>query len=373
MNELTLPLRNLWGRPIRTGLTTLGIAVAIAGFVALTGLTRGVEHSYSAGMEESGADLVVTQKNVFSLMSSSVPETLGPTLAAVAGVEAVSATLLSITTVDDAANIVIAAWPRRSFLWQTVELGEGRLPDDGENWEVVLGRTIAEALGKSVGDTVELQFQPYRIVGIAAFATVLNQNIAMVPLEGLQELIGRQGAVTLYQVRLARPVDATGIAAVKARLSEAAVDYEVSVTSEFASNIRLISLFQAIASTISLVVLAMASIGVANTLLMAVNERTYEIGILAALGWRPGRILRLILIEGLVMSLLGGAIGIGLGIAVMHLASRSHFAAGLMEPYLSASVVVEALISVLVAGPLGALYPAWRATRIVPAEALRMT
>ena len=373
MNEFTLPIRSLVGRPLRTALTVLGIAVAVGGFVALTGLTYGVEHSFASGIEETGADLVVSQKNTFNLISSTVAASLGQTLSSVEGVEAVSGVLLNITTADDAANIVIAGWPSGSFLWQGVHLIAGRLPNATDQWPVVLGKSIAGALDKGVGDTVNLQYQPYKIVGIAAFATALNENIALVPLDGLQKLLARPGILTLYEVHLSRPLDSARISMSKARLTTAAAGYEVGDTEYFASNIRLFGLLQAVASTVSLVVMAMASIVVANTLLMAVNERTFEIGVLAAVGWSPTRILSLILIEGIIMSAVGGVIGIGLGVVAMDVASRTEIAAGLVEPYLTAAFVAQALIFVLIAGPLGALYPAWRATRLQPAEALRTT
>jgi putative ABC transport system permease protein len=373
VNELTLPFRSLVARPLRTALTVLGIAVAVGGFVALTGLTSGVQHSFASGIEETGADLVVSQRNAFNLVSSNVPASLEQTLAAVPGVDSVSGVLLNVTLVDESANIVIAGWPRDSFLWRDVAIVEGRLPTDGDEWPVTLGKSIAGALGKHVGDTVELQFQPYTIVGIAAFESLMNENIAIVPLDGLQKLLSRSNVFTLFEVRLQRPLDEAGIAAVRARLEQAAAGYEVGNTEEFASNIRLLSLLKAVASTVSLVVMAMASIVVANTLLMAVNERTFEIGVLGAVGWSPPRVLRLILIEGVLMSAIGGVIGIFLGIAAMEGAARTELAAGLIVPYLTGGSVAQALIFVLIAGPLGALYPAWRATRLLPAEALRTT
>jgi amino acid transporter len=120
-----------------------------------------------------------------------------------------------------------------------------------------------------------------------------------------------------------------------------------------------------------IIVLGMALLAVANTLLMAVNERTYELGILGAIGWSPARILRLILMESMIMTAIGGVGGVGLGIIVMNLVAETHIAAGVLEPYLTASMIAQALISVFLIGPLGALYPAWRAIRLKPADALR--
>jgi putative ABC transport system permease protein len=279
--------------------------------------------------------------------------------------------ILVITTADGDANIVLSGWPLDSFLWRNVRLIDGHIPSADDQWEVVLGGSIAATLGKHVGDTIELQYQPYRIVGIADFATVLNQNIALVPLAGLQKLLALKNTVTLYQIRLKRPFDAGQMTEIAQRVRAATPGYSVTSTDEFTSNLRFFAIVRAFTGTVSIVVLAMALLAIANTLLMAVHERTHELGVLSSIGWSPARVLGMILIEGLVMSAIGGIIGIGLGIAAMNLVSLSHIASGLLEPYVNASIVAQAMISVLVMGPLGALYPAWRAVKLVPAEALR--
>jgi putative ABC transport system permease protein len=371
MHLATLPIRNLVGQPIRSSLTILGVAVAIAGFIALAGLTEGAQHSFASGIDEPGGDLVATQRNGYSLLSNSIPQSLEKELSAVAGVDAISGVLLNITTVNDEANVVIAGWPPDSFMWSNLHLVAGRVPGASEARAAVLGESIVKALGKKLGDTIELQFQPYTIVGIAAFDTVLNQNIAIVPLAGLQELLGREGNVTLFQVRLKRPLDPDKVTAVRAQLATVADNFAVTTTSEFAGNLRFFRLMQAIASTVSGIVLVAAVLGIANTMLMAVNERMFELGILASIGWRPRRILGLILAEGLAISAIGGILGVGFGVFAMNVASASRLAAGLLEPYMTLDLGLRALIAVFLAGPLGALYPAWRATRLLPAEALR--
>ena len=165
---------------------------------------------------------------------------------------------------------------------------------------------------------------------------MLNQNIVIVPLAGLQQLLGREGNVTLFQIRLKRPFDSDRVAAVQSRLASAAGDFQVSSTSEFSSNLRYFRLTRAIASTVSAIILVTAVLAIANTMLMAVNERTFELGILASVGWRPSRILGLILIEGSAISAIGGIVGLGLGIVTMHVISWTRLSAGLLEPYLTA-------------------------------------
>jgi putative ABC transport system permease protein len=370
MNALTLPLRNLRARLTRSLLTTFGVAIAIAGLVALTGLTQGVRESIRSGIAEPGADLVVAQQGTFSLASASMPESLGSALT-VAGVDAVAPVLYSVTTADNDVNLMLAGWPGDSFLWRSVHFVAGHAPGPDEPHGIVLGEAAAEALGKQVGASVELNAEDYRVVGIARFASVLNQYTGLVPLAALQEALGRPGGVSFFQVRLARPLDAAHVAETRARLVQAVPGHAIRETGEFVSDLRLFNIISAVAATVSLVVLAMALVGIMNTLLMAVSERIGEIGVLAALGWSAARIQAMLVIEALVMATVGAGAGLALGVAVMHLASRSTIAAGYLEPYITAGIVLQALVAAVVIGTVGALYPAWRALRLSPAEAMR--
>jgi putative ABC transport system permease protein len=370
MNAFTLPLRNLLARPTRSLLTTFGIAIAIAGLVALTGLTQGVRESIRSGIAEPGTDLIVAQQGVFALSSASMQQGLGSALA-VAGVDGVAPVLYSVTTVDNDINLLLAGWPSDSFLWRSVHYIAGHAPGPDAAHSIVLGEAVATALGKSIGDIVELNAEDYRIVGIAHFASVLNQNTGLVPLAALQEALGRPGGVSLFQVRLARPLDDEHMAATRARLAAAAPGFAIRETEEFVGDLRLFNIISAIAGTVSLIVLAMAVVGVMNTLLMAVSERTGEIGVLSAIGWSASRIHLMLVMEALVMAAIGAAVGVGLGVAVMDLSARSTIAAGYLQTYLTAAIVLQALGAALAIGAVGALYPAWRALRLSPAEAMR--
>lgn len=370
MNAFTLPLRNLWARPTRSLLTIFGIAIAIAGFVALSGLTQGIQASIRSGIEEPGADLVVAQHGAFTLAGGSMPEALGGALA-VEGVEAVSPVLYNVTTADSDINIIVAGWPADSFLWRSVHFAAGGAPSGDDARSIVLGEAVADALGKTVGATVELNYQDYRIVGIARFDSALNQNTGLVPLRALQASLSRAGNVTFFQVRLARPLDPERVAATRTRLAAAAHGYSILDTGAFVSDLRLFNIIRAVASTVSLIVLAMALVGVMNTLLMAVSERIGELGTLSAIGWSASRIHGMLVIEALLMTSVGTIVGLGLGVAVMELVSRSPVAAGYLQPYMTVTIVLQALGAALLIGVAGALYPAWRAMRLSPAEAMR--
>lgn len=369
MNLWTLPWRSLAAQRLRTTLTILGIAVAVAAFVALTGLTRGILHSFESGVGDTGADFVVSQRNSYSLVGSALTEDFATALAGVEGVEQVSGVVLAVAELDETANIFVTGWPDDSFLWESLELTEGRAPQGPR--DLVLGRSIAQALGKQVGDEVPLQYETFVISGLSESESVFNQNIAVLALAPLQDLLGRPGIVSLFQVRLERPMSPEAAEAVKARLAAVSPLLEVSTSAEFAGNMRFEQTLGTIASAVSLVMILASSILVANTLLMSVSERSHEFGILAAIGWTPARIRGLVVAEGLIMCVLGSVAGVGLGIAAMYAVSWMQVFAGLLEPYVTYGIVAQATGWVCGVGTLAAFYPAWRVTRIAPSAALR--
>jgi len=108
-----------------------------------------------------------------------------------------------------------------------------------------------------------------------------------------------------------------------------------------------------------------------NTMVMSVVERTREIGVLRALGWRKRRVLALILGESLALSIIGGLGGAILGVAVVKAVGYVPAVASLAPGVLTPGLVLRALAVALALGVVGGLYPAWRAARLVPLEALR--
>ncbi len=369
MNLATLPWRNLTAQRVRSALTVLGIAVAVGAFIALTGLTRGIQHSFETGIGDTGADFVVSQRNTYSLVSSSVGQDFGEALSAVPGVEQVSGVVLTVAELDESANIFVTGWPKGSFLWSSLDLYAGKPPDGPR--QLVLGRSIARALGKTVGDEVSLQYESFVISGLSRSDSVFNQNIAITQLPVLQDLLGRPGTVSLFQVRLTRPVTPAEASKIKAKLAAVSPLLDVNDSEEFAGNMRFEQTLGTIASAVSLVMILASSILVANTLLMSVSERSQEFGILAAIGWTPGMIRALVVSEGLMMCVIGSVAGIGLGIGAMYVVSWMQVFAGLLEPYITLGIVGQATGWVCLVGTAAAFYPAWRVTRIAPSAALR--
>ena len=117
--------------------------------------------------------------------------------------------------------------------------------------------------------------------------------------------------------------------------------------------------------------LLLGSIGMLNTMIMTVFERTQEIGVLRALGWRRSRVLRLILGESVCLGLLGGALGMVLAVIGLRALLLTPTARGFIDPNLPPAVLLFGLILGLVLSILGGVYPAVRAASLDPSEALR--
>jgi putative ABC transport system permease protein len=135
---------------------------------------------------------------------------------------------------------------------------------------------------------------------------------------------------------------------------------------KFYNQLDYIDWFVWIVSLISVVV---GGLGVLNTMLMAVSERTREIGTLRAVGWSRGRVLRLILGEGVLISVVGGLLGLAIGAFGAETLIR--WAPRGLDTRYSALLFVQGFAIAVGLGFFGALYPAWQASRLSPIEALK--
>jgi len=112
-------------------------------------------------------------------------------------------------------------------------------------------------------------------------------------------------------------------------------------------------------------------LGVMNTMMMTVFERTQEICVLLALGWRRGRIMRMVLWESALLGLLGGVAGVLLGAVGVKILGNTTAIKGLLEPDVTFGLLAVSLAIAVAVGVVSGLYPAWRSSRLAPARALQ--
>ena len=140
-------------------------------------------------------------------------------------------------------------------------------------------------------------------------------------------------------------------------------------TGEFTSYYNQLDYIDWFVWIVSLISVIVGGLGVLNTMLMAVSERTREIGTLRAVGWSRGQVLRLILAEGLVISVIGGGLGLFLG--TFGAETLIHWAPRGLDTRYSTLLFFQGFGIALALGFFGALYPAWQASRLSPIEALK--
>jgi putative ABC transport system permease protein len=233
---------------------------------------------------------------------------------------------------------------------------------------MILGSVAAEALEKEVGQTLQMFDVPFRIVGIYETGVPFQDGGGVMPLRDAQTLFGQPRKVSFLGIRLEDPDRAAEVEReIEARFPEVAV----SQVSEFAENIADFQLVESGTWAIAFLALLVGGAGMMNTMVMSVFERTREIGVLRAVGWSKGRILRMILRESLALSLLGGAVGLVTGIVAIELLNGVPAMAGFVEASFSVALFVQALVTAFVLGALGGAYPSWRASLLRPVEALR--
>jgi putative ABC transport system permease protein len=372
--------RNILRRPLRSALTIVAIAVATGTIVALVGISRGFEDSLLSMFESSGVDVIVLRAGSQERVNSTLDEKVGSQIDKVPGVGRATPTLMDFLSFDEAhlQGVPVRGAPPGSPALDYLRIVSGRPLEKGDKQVVVLGRLLAERLQKKVNDDLRLyDEETFRIVGTFDAASLYDNASMILPLADLQRLMERKGQVTGFVVHV---LDAEtpgqvdhvihGIEALRdprgkplGLMALSAKNHVQSIT-----QIRLSRTMAWITSAIAMVI---GTIGVLNTMFMVVFERTREIGLLRAIGWRRGRIVEMLLGESVVMSIVGAVVGSAAAVVFTRVASKFPPASGMIDGRISWQVIGEAMLLALVVGLLGVAYPAWRGTRIVPTEALR--
>jgi putative ABC transport system permease protein len=370
MNLVGLALRNLKRRPIRTGLSILGIGLAVGSALALIALSRSIQDSTRESMDEIGDDLVVMQKGASDILGGFIPEQTVERIAAIPSIVRVSGELVTFAPSGFENSVLTLGWPDTSYLWKKVPLREGRVPAAGERHVAVLGDTAATSLGKKLDDELELIGETFRVVGIASYTTSVNRGLVLVPLIDLQEASYRPRQVTIIHVNVEHVSGRVELGRVRAAI-EALGNVTASTANEVLNNDRNFAILEAVSLAVSIIAVAISALNVLDALVMATQERTREIGIFAAIGWSNARIMMSIVIEGILMCVIGCILGVLLSFFAVFAFPRIPAIGNLISFKPSVGLIAPVLVAAFALCILGSLVPAWRAVRMVPAEALR--
>jgi putative ABC transport system permease protein len=363
--------KNLWRRRLRTLLTLGGIAMAIGAFIALVGFSRSFEHEWQRLYSSSGTDMVIVEK---TFLETAIDQSIGTKIQALPFVSRVTPMIFNMMDLTPEVNALVFGWMADSYDFEALTFKSGGKFHDGEP-EVILGDALAENLGKKVGDSLEIQGANFTVVGIYHGGSALEAGAVIMPVDQLQAITSLQGKVSGFHLRL-RPAPAGVSQEQYTKDCQAAIDailpgLRATPANEWASNNQFVELAHAVAWGTSLIALIVGVIGIANTMAMSVFERTREIGILRALGWKSGRVMLLIQVEAIVLGLVGGVIGLGVGWGGLRLLATLPQTANIASGSVTPIHLLEGLGISVLSGLLAGAVPAWRGAHLSPVEALR--
>lgn len=376
MRFTTLVVKNIIRRPLRSILTIIAIAIAIGSVVSLVGIASGFEDTFRKIYDSKGVDLFVLRSGR-NRLSSSLPETLAEQVAKVPGVKAVIPGLVDVVSFQDYGihSVVLQGWVPETEVFDHLKLIQGVRLNRYDKKAAVVGSVLARNLGKGVGDKIDIiEGETFEIVGIYEAPNVFENGALVVPLSELQRVLDRKGQVTGLSIILDKEMKkADPKLGESAREQIQSMEKNISVmsTQEHIQSVTEIQLVKAMAWLTSSIALAIGLFGVMNTMVMAVNERTREIGILRAVGWRPRRVLRLVLLEAVALSLMGAVVGVTGAIVLVRLLTRLPAVSGLIDGHINPIYFLYGFVIAAVVGLVGGILPARRAARLLPTAALR--
>jgi putative ABC transport system permease protein len=381
MRFTTFVFKNVFRRRVRSTLTATGMGVAVAVVVALVGLADGFAKSFLKIYSERGVSLIVTRSDAATILNSTLDSKVGDAIAALDSVEASCAGLVDLLVFEDLGSdpLMVQGWPADTYMFGQLKILEGeRLSEKFHGQKCfMVGRNLAESKKLKVGTTVSMSDEKYRIVGIYDSVSDLENNMAIMLREDAQHLTGKLNQITGVSMKLKDP-SPENVAKVQAEIEgPMAVSLglkgklKAKPPGEFVQTNNQLRLAKGMAWATSIVGLVMGCIMVLNTMIMSVFERTREIGILRAIGWRPGRVVRMILMESVLLSIIGGILGTIGGLGVILALSHVPTVNGVVQAAITVNIVLEGFGIAILVGMLGAAYPAYRGARLLPTEALR--
>ena len=287
--------------------------MAVGAFVGLVGFSSAFQQQWMRIYSSSGTDISVIQG---SFLNTTLDESAAARLKDLPVVAQASPTVYNLMDLTPQVNALVYGWKADAFQLDSLKILEGSGLASGQP-EVMLGDLLAQDLNKKPGDNLDIQGTQFKVVAIYHAPSTLEAAAVIMPLDQLQQLSGMEGKVSTVDVRL-RPAPAGQspdeyLKRAQAQIQSALPGARAVPAAERATDNQFVKMAQASAWGTSLLALLIGILGIANTMAMSVFERTREIGILRALGWKRWQVLAHIEFEAVALGLGGGLLGIGLG------------------------------------------------------------
>jgi putative ABC transport system permease protein len=391
---LRLTSGSLIAHPLRTFLTTLGIAVGIAAVMLLTSIGEGIHRFVLSEFTQFGTTIVGINpgRTTTHGASTGMFGTVRPlTLEDAEALKRLPFAHAVVPLVQGNAEVEVGKLRRRTTVYGvgaqmpeafSMQVKSGRfLPDDDPTAPralAVLGSKLRQEMfgtRNALGQRMRIGGHRYRIIGVMEpKGTVLGFDLddtVYVPAARGLELFNRD---TLFEIDLLYKKDVSGdkvAAGIKKLLiaRHGREDFTVTTQEQMLEVLgSILNILTFAVGAIGGISLLVGAIGIVTIMTIAVNERTSEIGLIRALGARRSQVVSLFLGEAIVLAAVGGITGLALGVGIAHLLHLALPALPVHTPWIF--VIMAECVAVLIGLAAGVL-PAQRAARLDPVEALR--
>lgn len=402
--ELTVTaIRSLMSRPLRTGLTLIGIFIGIASVVALVSLGQGLTNAIQGEFMRSGGDkLVIMPKNggfgpPGSLSAGRLTSSDISTVEHVHGISQAAGIILKPVTItfnnhiqtqmaftlpeDQSANLVIEA--------DSIEAESGRILRHGDPGNAMIGHDIATDttyFGKAItiGNTILINNTPFKVVGVLKRKGDPGFDRGVLVTENSLRPLVNLGSDELSMIyartsagRDPEQLDAPVLHAISRSRNEKEgfetieVQTFTEILQAFAS---IFAIIQSVLVGISMISLVVGSVGIMNTMYTSVVERTREIGIMKSIGATNFQVLTIFFFESALLGFLGGVLGAlaGAGISTLiQIGAAQRFGSPLIRAAFPPWLFIGVILLSTILGILAGVLPARQASNHKPVEALR--
>ena len=367
----------------RFGFVLAALALGVGTIVALVALTRAMQAEVSDELDRFGANIIITPRSSAVDLGYGGLAVGGVTVDAKAlrledlpkirtipnrrNINAVAPKLIGTTDTEGARVLLIGVDHKQEARVKSWWHVDGRLARTDD--ELLLGAEAARALKRRAGDRITLAGRPRTVAGVVAATGSIDDQAVFASYPIAEQALGRPGAVSLIEVSaLCRgcPIEDI-VSQIAAVLPHARV---APIRQAVAARERTMLQFTRFGYAVAVLVLLVGVLVVMSTMMSSVTERTCEIGILRAVGYRRVQVARVILLEALVINVVGGVVGWALGSLAARLAGPAiaQLANPVAVPWELAPLAV---VLAAVIGTAGGAYPALRAAQMDPAHALR--
>ena len=344
--------------------------------MALGLITTGMEDSVQTSLNDVGAEITVSNSSSVGtntgLMDSSIVDEMKNRTGVIDAAGGLTVTEMNMdrlksrdSDTSSLATTVVGLAPDKLYM-MGIDKVDGKIYENGTR-DAIVGAEYAEVNNVSIGDDITLQGKEFNVSGIFETGSPFVDSGIYVPLDTLQDITDTDG-VSRILVKTGEDVNDS---AISEKIEE---DYEnfTTLTSEEISSIAddVLGILDTATLAVSALAIIVGAIGIINTMVMAVYERTKEIGVLKSVGWKSRKILTMILGETLVLTTLSGIVGSIFGILIPEVGLRLFNVTDFALGYSPKTFILAFGITIIV-GIIGGIYPAYKASKLAPTEALR--